>query len=145
MLLGSSGKGRLASADGRGGSFDYEVSKRIASNGKVTFAGKLRFEQQSNTAGPYVLIEAGVPTSLGENGNVCEFAAHGVLTTLVNGKRTSFGGTVSVRVVDRHDFATNVGDPDVFRIRFVGEKGLTFGSEGLVTQGDLVVTSKTVK
>ena len=145
LLLGSSGKGRLDTADGRTGSFTYDVSKRIASNGKATFAGKLRFEQQPNTAGPYALIEMGVPSTLTENGNVCEFSGHGILTALVDGKRVQFGGTVSVRVSDRHDPATSAGDPDTFRIRFLGEKGLTFSSEGLLTSGDLIVTSKTVK
>ena len=145
LLLGSSGKGRLATADGRVGSFDYEAAKRVASNGTFKLSGRFRFEQQPNATGPYVLIELSSLAGLGVGGNVCEFSGHGILVTPVKGVRTKFGGTVSVRVVDRHDPVTGAGEADQFRVRFVGEKGLTFASEGLVREGDLVVATKTVK
>ena len=145
LLLSSYGKGRITTSDGRTGSFDQEVSKRIASNGSFALAGRFRFEQQPNDHGPYVLVELSSLAGLGINGNVCEFTGHAILTTPVKGVRTKFGGTVSVRVVDRHNPITGAGEADQFRVRFVGEKGLTFASEGLLREGDLVVSSKTVK
>ena len=148
LIVGSTGRGRAATSDGRTGSFDYAVSKRTASTGAVKFEGKLRFEQGANANGPYVLIEMGVPSVVGvsANGKVCEFSGKAVLvTTDAKNNRVKFGGTVSVRSADLRIAPIVTGDPDTFRIRFVGEKGLTYGFEGRLTSGDIVVSARTVK
>jgi hypothetical protein len=148
QLASSYGKGRTTTSDGRLGSFDYEVAKRTAANGSSTLAGRFRFEQQPNVHGRYVLIEMSKLQTMGVGGAgnaVAEFGGKAVLVTIVDGRRVQFGGTVSVRVVDRHDPKTGKGDPDQFRVRFAGEKGLTFASEGLVVDGDLVVSQQTTR
>ena len=147
LLVSSTGKGGATTSDGRVGSFDYAVSKRTASNGAVKFEGRLRFEQRPNDHGRYVLIEMGAPDGLGlgANPSVCEFGGRGVLVLIVEGRRVNYGGRVSVRVVDNRNEAHPAGDPDAFRIRFTGERGLTFAFEGRVDRGDLIVTSRIVR
>lgn len=145
ILAGSYGKGSAVTTDGRIASFDYSETKRTASNGSQKFEGKLRFEQRQNDHGRYVLIEMSAADALGVSGNVCEFGGRGRLTILVNKKPASFGGRAYVRAVDRRNLEHPNLDADQFRIRFIGEKDLTFDFEGLVREGDLKVGTQTVK
>ncbi len=145
ILAGSYGKGASTSADGRVASFDYSETKRTASNGNTKFEGRLRFEQRQNDHGRYVLIEMGVADALGVSGNVCEFGGRGHLIVISNNRRVSYNGRVSVRAVDRRNAEHPKGDPDLLRIRFVGERDLTFEFEGPLREGDLKVGTQTVK
>ena len=143
LLLSSHGKGRTLTADGRAGSFDYSIVKRTG--GATITTGSLRFEQQPNANGPYALITMGVPDTVGVSGKVCEFSGRGVITYLDRNRRVSQGGRVSVRVNDLHALGTSDGKSDTFRIRFAGEKRLTFEADATVIDGDLVVSSEPVR
>ncbi len=143
LLLSSRGKGRTLTADGRAGSFDYSIARRTGSVTATT--GSLRFEQQANANGPYALVTMGVPDVVGVSGKVCEFSGRGAITYLDHNRRVSQGGRVSVRVSDLHALGTSDGKSDTFRIRFAGEKRLTFEADGTVINGDLVATSQSVR
>ena len=101
LLIGRSGKGQIATSDGRTGPFEYSASKRTAANGRTTFDGKLRFEQQPNPRASSILVDVALPGKSTQNGNVGEFSGNAILTTVVDGKRVKFGGTVSVHATIR--------------------------------------------
>lgn len=141
VTIGAQGRGTALTADGRNGTFNFEVARRQEGDRAPSFRGRFRFEQRSNDHGPYVLVEMGAPKNLGVTaaGNVCEFSSAGSLTRLVNGRRVTMRGNVSGRVEDRRSASHPDGEPDTIRVRFSGERDLTFTFEGLVNSGDLSV------
>jgi len=143
LVVGSEGQGRAHTADNRIGEFRYNVRKAVAEGHHPRFDGSLRFAQAPTGTHHAVVIEMGKPryVEVPPDSHVCEFGGPGTLTIRrPDGHRQTFRGRVDCRVVDRHNPTTNVGEPDVFRIRFTREHSdHNFEFDGLVDHGDLVV------
>lgn len=143
LAVGSYGRGTATTHDGRVGSFHYSVTKRTAEGHHPQFEGSLRFEQQQNHHGPFVLIQMGRPSAVAVNGHACEFAGPGSLTRTVKGHHETVHGQVSVFVNDRRNpHHTPHNDADLFRIQFTDKHNTTFTFDGTVHSGDLVVFSR---